>query len=71
MNNRLRQIRTERNVSAKEMCELIEIQHPTYYKKENGQVRFSLSEAAKIADFFNLAISDIFFEVESSKIEQN
>jgi len=69
VNEKLKQIRTEKNIMSKEMAELLGLKKALYSKKENGQVKFSLEESKKIADYFNMKIEDIFFEDKVSKME--
>jgi putative transcriptional regulator len=68
---KLRELRHEKGYSVDRICKTIGVETvPTYYKKETGSLRFSLSEAKKIADLFHMKIEDIFFEEELSEMEQ-
>jgi putative transcriptional regulator len=63
----LRIIRNNSSISAKKMCDLLGLKtKAAYYKKENGNVNFTLSEAKKISDFFGMTIDEIFFESKCS-----
>lgn len=62
MGLRVKMIREEREVQQKDMAELLKITPATYSKKENGDLRFSLIEAQKIAEFFGKQVEEIFFE---------
>lgn len=55
-------MRKEQNITVKHMAELLELKSPSsYWKKENGDVSFSLNEAKKISIFFRKTIDEIFF----------
>jgi DNA-binding XRE family transcriptional regulator len=42
----------------------------SYYKREAGKVKFSLSEAKKISEVVGIPVDDLFFEYELSKLER-
>jgi DNA-binding XRE family transcriptional regulator len=64
----LRKIRTERDVAADTLAEVLGLEtKAAYYKKETGLVKFSLIEAKKLADYFGLPIEDLFFTNELSQ----
>lgn len=68
MFERLREIRTQRGISAQTMADLLGLEtEGAYYKKENGTTKFSLLEAKAVADYFGLPIETIFFTEELSK----
>lgn len=59
---KLKQLRTEKGVSVEKLCDILGLEtKAAYYKKENGTVKFTLSDAKKISDFFNKSIEEIFF----------
>lgn len=63
MFEKLRKIRQEKNVKAKEIAEKLGLKtEGAYYKKETGSVTFTLEEGKIIADMFNMPIEEIFFE---------
>jgi putative transcriptional regulator len=66
----VRNIRTEKDIPAQAVIDTLGITHGTYYKKELGQLRFSLTEAKKISELFEMSVEDIFFADEVSKMEQ-
>lgn len=67
MFEKLRELRNSKNISADEMSEILGLEtKAAYYKKEAGNVKFTLAEAKKISDFFNLPIEEIFFANEVS-----
>lgn len=53
--------RAKHRISANEMANIIELQTITYYKKERGEIKFTLDEARKIALHFNEKIENIFY----------
>ena len=64
----LRQIRKAEGLSCEDMSCVIGLKTKSaYHKKENGNVPFSLDEAKKISQLFNLPIDNIFFANEVSK----
>lgn len=67
MNVYLRKIRSENNLTHKEMANLIGLKTASaYYKKETGATPFSLAEAKIISEFFDKTIENIFFNNELS-----
>jgi DNA-binding XRE family transcriptional regulator len=61
MYDALRKLRKQEDVSAKELAELLELKtKASYYKKENGTVKFSIEEARKIANYFGRNMEEIF-----------
>ena len=69
MLSRVRELRESANIKQDCMAELIGVSPASYSKKENGQVKCTLEEAKKIADFFGKTIEEIFFADEVSKSE--
>ena len=67
MFEKLKKLRIEHNISAEDMSKILGLEtKAAYYKKESGNVKFSLMEAKKISDFFNIPIEEIFFSNEVS-----
>lgn len=67
MFEKLRKIRNSRNISAEEMAIVLGLEtKAAYYKKEAGNVKFTLVEAKKISDYLELPIEEIFFADEVS-----
>jgi len=63
MYKNLRVLRNNNSVSVEKLCEILGLAtKAAYYKKENGNVKFTLVEAKKISDFFKISIDDIFFK---------
>ena len=47
------------------MAETMNLGFPTYYKKEKGQIKWTLAEGKFLADFFGTTIDELFFYPES------
>lgn len=63
----LRKIRQLKDVKAKEIAERIGLKtEGAYYKKETGNVPFTLEEGRIISELFNMPIEEIFFTNELS-----
>lgn len=70
MYEKLREIRNSRNISALDMATVLGLKtRAAYYKKESGDIRFSLEEASLISEYLNMRIEDIFFDDEVAKTE--
>lgn len=70
MHEKLRYIRNNRGISAKDMADLLGLKtEAAYYKKEGGLIKFSLLEARKISEKLDLLIEDIFFDDKVSIVE--
>ena len=67
MFEKLRKIRQEKNIKAKEIAEKIGLEtEGAYYKKETGKVPFTLKEGRIISEMLELPIEEIFFTNELS-----
>lgn len=67
MFEKLRHIRKEKSIKAKEMAGVLGLEtEGAYYKKETGSVPFTLEEGRKISVLFEMPIEDIFFKDELS-----
>jgi transcriptional regulator with XRE-family HTH domain len=55
-NNRLREIRKERNISGVRVAEILNITPQYYYEIERGKKRLSAEMATKLANFFNVSL---------------
>ncbi|MFZ7119792.1 MAG: helix-turn-helix transcriptional regulator [Eubacteriaceae bacterium] len=70
MYERLRLLRSEKKVSATQMKRVLGLKtEAAYYKKEAGDIKFSLQEARKISRFFSMQIEEIFFDDKVSHID--
>ncbi len=61
--NRVKELREELGVKQKEMAELLKQSQANYNKKENGKVRFTITEAKTVADFFHKTVDEIFLQI--------
>ena len=67
MFEKLRKIRQEKNVKAKEIAEKMGLKtESAYYKKETRAVPFTLEEGKIVADILGMPIEEIFFSDEIS-----
>ena len=60
MQEKLIILKEERNLTNKEMAELLGITALQYRKKEKGETQFKLNEMLKISQFFEKTLHDIF-----------
>ncbi len=67
MFEKLREIRKQKGVTAKDIAEKIGLKtEGAYYKKEAGDVPFTLEEGRIISEMIGLPIEEIFFTNELS-----
>ncbi|HKH28349.1 MAG TPA: helix-turn-helix transcriptional regulator [Sphingomicrobium sp.] len=66
MNNRVKDLRTERGWSQVELAEKIGISRQSVYAIESGKFDPSLPVAFRIAELFGMSIEDIFEKRSSS-----
>ena len=65
MNNRIEEIRNERNIRQEDFARLMGVSRQTISSLENGRYNPSILLAHKIARYFGMAIEDVFiFEEE-------
>lgn len=69
MYEKLKEIREKKGYSIEEMAQVINKSPCNYFKKENGDVKFSVSEALKISQFLKCKVEKIFFEDTLSENE--
>ena len=62
MYKELRELRIKKGYTIKDMAGVIKKSEPNYYKKENGDVKFSVNEALEIAVFLKTKVEKIFNE---------
>lgn len=70
MYEKLKQKREEKGYTIEDMAEVINKSPCNYFKKENGDVKFSVNEAIKISKFLKCKVESIFFENELSENEK-
>lgn len=67
MFDKLRKVRQEKNIKAKELAVKLGLKtEGAYYKKETGSVPFTLTEGKIVADILQMPMEEIFFENELS-----
>lgn len=65
MFEKLRKIRQEKNIKAKDIAEKLGLKtEGAYYKKETGTVPFTLQEGKIVSEIIGLPIEEIFFTEE-------
>lgn len=69
MYERLKEIRESKGYSIDDMAKVIGKSPCNYYKKESGDVKFSVNEALKISNFLKSKVERIFFTSELSESE--
>ena len=57
----LKNMRKEKGYTCEQMAKIIGVTRPSYFKKERGEIIFSLPDAKKISDFFGKSIEENFF----------
>lgn len=62
MYEKLKQKREEKGYTLEDLARVIEKSVPNYSMKENGKIKFSVTEALKIADFLDEKVEDIFLK---------
>ncbi len=61
MYEKLKEIREKKGYTLEDMAHVINKSPCNYLKKENGDVKFSVSEALKISQFLKAKVEKIFF----------
>lgn len=64
MYEKLKELREAKGYIIEDMAKVLDCSTANYCKKENGQVKFSVSEALKIADFLDCKVEDIFLKAD-------
>lgn len=65
MNNRIKELRKERNVTQEDLANAVKVTRQTIISLENGKYNASLQLAYKIAKYFCARIEEVFiFEEE-------
>lgn len=70
MYEKLKQIREKKGYTIENMAEVIKKSPCNYFKKENGDVKFSVNEAIQISRFLKRKVESIFFESDLSESEK-
>lgn len=71
MYEKLKQLREKQGYTIDDMANVINKSSCNYFKKENGDVKFSVDEAIKISKFLKRKVETIFFDDELSENENN
>lgn len=70
MYEKLKELREKKGYSIEDIAKIIEKSPCNYFKKEMGDVKFSVNEALIIADFLKTKVEKIFFKDELSETEK-
>lgn len=70
MYEKLKELREKKGYSIEDMAKVIGKSPCNYFKKESGNVKFSVNEALDIASFLKTKVEKIFFKEELSETEQ-
>ena len=69
MQTRIQELRKERRITQNELADAVNVTRQTIISLENGKYNASLVLAHKLAQFFNVAIEDIFiFDLEEENL---
>ncbi len=69
MQNRIQELRKARKVTQSELADSVNVTRQTIISLENGRYNASLILAHKIAQFFKVAIEDVFiFDLEEENL---
>ena len=60
MYKKLKELREKKGYTIEDMAQLIDKSPCNYFKKENGDVKFSVNEALKISAFLKTKVEKIF-----------
>ena len=69
MYEKLKKLREEKGYSIDDLAKVIHKSPCNYFKKENGDVKFSVNEAIDIASFLKTKVERIFCKEELSENE--
>lgn len=64
----VRNRRIRAGIAGTAMAETMDLGFPTYYKKEKGQIKWTLAEGKFLADFFGTTIEELFLTKKSHKM---
>lgn len=62
VNDKLRFLRIKNNISQKVLANMLNMTISAYNRKELGSRAFTISEAGKLARFFNTTIEELFLK---------
>lgn len=61
MSRQLKALRQLKGLTQNDVAKLLGLSLHGYLNKENGKSQFTLNEAKKLADMFDVTVDDIFF----------
>ncbi len=64
---RLRDLREDKDITQKELAELLHIKQNTYSQYENGQREIPLALLVKLARYFNVSVDFILYETNNPR----
>ena len=64
---RLRDLREDKDITQKELAELLHIKQNTYAQYENGQREIPLALLVKLARYFNVSVDFILYETNNPR----
>lgn len=62
MYTKLKEVREQKGFTYADMGKIINKSAPNYFKKENGDVKFSVNEALLISRFLKMKVETLFFD---------
>ncbi len=63
MNNRLKEIRKNKNIPVETIIKTLGlVTKAAYYKKENGKVKITLDDALSLSNLFDMPVEEIFLD---------
>lgn len=68
--NKLQQQREKKNLTFREMANILNISKTYYWQLENNKRRLSYDMAVKMANIFNLKPDDLFYEEFEKRSEK-
>lgn len=68
MQTKIQELRKERKITQNELADALEVTRQTIISLENGKYKASLVLAHKIAQYFHMAIEDIFIFEEDENL---
>ncbi|MFA5603623.1 MAG: helix-turn-helix transcriptional regulator [Bacilli bacterium] len=68
--NKLQQQREKKNLTFREMANILNISKTYYWQLENNKRRLSYDMAVKMANIFNLKPDDLFYEEFEKRSEE-
>lgn len=67
MENRIKELREDRNYKQKEIAKYLMIKQNSYSQLENGKNNISIEYLNKLADFYNVSIDYIMYRTDEKK----